>query len=147
MKYALLALTLAGAWWYYATDTVEFVPEVRTVEITRGDIVESVSATGSLEAVTTVQIGSQESGIIQELRADFNSIVRSDDVIARLAPSLFETQIEQARANLRHRSRIIGEDDVMDRPPLPQVVVPNRDACVSVPFKEWKRGRRKRFAK
>ena len=102
MKYLLpvLALGGAGAWWYYASEAPEFVPEVRTVEVSRGDIVESVSATGSLEAVTTVQIGSQVSGIIQELRADFNSIVREGDVIARLDPSLFETQIEQARANL-----------------------------------------------
>lgn len=56
MKYLLLALALggAGAWWYYASEPPEFVPEIRTVETTRGDIVESVSATGSLEAVTTV---------------------------------------------------------------------------------------------
>ena len=102
MKYllAVLALGGAGAWWFYASDAPAFVPEVRTVEMSRGDIVESVSATGSLEAVTTVQIGSQVSGIIEELRADFNSIVREGDVIARLDPSLFETQIEQARANL-----------------------------------------------
>ena len=102
MKYLLPVLVLggAGAWWYYASEAPEFVPEIRTVETTRGDIVESVSATGSLEAVTTVQIGSQVSGIIQELRADYNAIVREGDVIARLDPSLFETQIEQARANL-----------------------------------------------
>ena len=102
MKYLLpvLALGGAGAWWYYASEAPEFVPEIRTVAMTRGDIVESVSATGSLEAVTTVQIGSQVSGIIQELRADYNAIVREGDVIARLDPSLFETQIEQARANL-----------------------------------------------
>ncbi len=102
MKYLLLGLTLAaaGAWWYYSSAAPEFVPEIRSVEVTRGDIVESVAATGALEAVTTVQIGSQVSGIIQALDADFNSIVRDGDVIARLDPSLFETQIEQARANL-----------------------------------------------
>ena len=102
MKYLLLGLTLAGAgaWWYYASAPPEFEPEVRTVEVTRGDIVESVAATGALEAVTTVQVGSQVSGIIQDLYVDYNSIVREDDVIMRLDPSLFETQIAQARANL-----------------------------------------------
>ena len=102
MKYLLLGLTLAGAgaWWYYASAPPEFEPEFRTVEVTRGDIVESVAATGALEAVTTVQVGSQVSGIIQDLYVDYNSIVREDDVIMRLDPSLFETQIAQARANL-----------------------------------------------
>ena len=102
MKYLLLGLTLAGAgaWWYYVSAPPEFEPEVRTVEVTRGDIVESVAATGALEAVTTVQVGSQVSGIIQDLYVDYNSIVLEDDVIMRLDPSLFETQIAQARANL-----------------------------------------------
>ena len=71
-----------------------------TVTVTEGDIVDTVGATGALEAVTTVQVGSQVSGIIQDLYVDFNSIVREGDVIMRLDPSLFETQLEQARANL-----------------------------------------------
>ena len=102
MKYLVLGLTLAaaGAWWYYASEAPEFMPEIRTVDVTRGDIVESVAATGSLEAVTTVQVGSQVSGIIQGLYVDYNSIVREGEVLMRLDPSLFETQIEQARANL-----------------------------------------------
>ena len=48
-------------------------PEVQTAQVTRGDIVEAVHATGTLEAVTTVQVGTQVGGIIQELYADFNS--------------------------------------------------------------------------
>ena len=76
------------------------MPEVSTVAVTEGDVVDSVGATGALEAVTTVQVGSQVSGIIQDLYVDFNSIVREGDVIMRLDPSLFETQLEQARANL-----------------------------------------------
>ncbi len=68
--------------------------------MTRGDIAETVGATGQLQAVTTVQVGTQVSGTIQELNADFNSLVRKGQVLARLDPSLFQTQIEQARANL-----------------------------------------------
>ena len=63
-----------------------------------------VGATGTLQAVTTVQVGTQVSGTIQELYADFNSIVHKGQVIARLDPSLFQTQIEQARANLHPRA-------------------------------------------
>jgi HlyD family secretion protein len=75
-------------------------PQVSTAAVSRGDIVDSVGATGTLQAVTSVQVGSQVSGIIAELNADFNSIVHKGQVIARLDPSLFQTQIEQAQANL-----------------------------------------------
>ena len=75
-------------------------PQVTTLQISRGDIVDTVGATGTLEAVTTVQVGTQVSGTVQELYADFNSIVRKGQVIARLDPSLIQTQIEQQRANV-----------------------------------------------
>ncbi len=94
------------------------MPNVRTVAVTEGDIVDTIGATGALEAVTTVQVGSQVSGIIQELYVDFNSIVREGDVIMRLDPSLFETQLEQARANLlRSEAEVersaVGVDDAV----------------------------------
>src|SRR3990172_199758 len=88
----------AGA--YYNYRRAGTPPEVTTATMTRGSVVDSVGATGSLEAVTTVQVGTQVSGTVKELYADFNSIVRRGQVIARLDPSLFETQIDQARANL-----------------------------------------------
>ena len=68
--------------------------------LTRGDIVDSVGATGTLEAVETVDVGTQVSGTVQELYADFNSIVKKGQVIAKLDPSLIQTQIEQQRANV-----------------------------------------------
>ena len=104
MRRILLTILILGgaitAYGYYSARTIEFVPDISTVAVTEGDIVDTVGATGALEAVTTVQVGSQVSGIIQELHVDFNSIVREGDVIMRLDPSLFETQLEQARANL-----------------------------------------------
>jgi HlyD family secretion protein len=75
-------------------------PTVATLAVTRGDIVDVVAATGTLEAVETVDIGTQVSGVVQELHADFNDIVRKGQVIARLDPSIIQTQIEQARANV-----------------------------------------------
>lgn len=76
--------------------------EVRyqTSVVDRGDVVEVVGATGTLQAVTTVLVGSQVSGTIQNLYADFNSQVKRGQVIARLDPSLFEARLGQARANL-----------------------------------------------
>ena len=95
----ILGATMA-AYGFYGARAIEFVPNVNTVAVTEGDIVDTIGATGALEAVTTVQVGSQVSGLIEELYVDFNSIVREGDVIMRLDPSLFETQLEQARANL-----------------------------------------------
>ena len=75
-------------------------PTVTTVQVARGSLLQVISATGSLEAVTTVNVGSQVSGTIQTLHADFNDIVRRGQVLARLDSSLFQTQVEQAEANL-----------------------------------------------
>jgi HlyD family secretion protein len=75
-------------------------PGIGTAAVTRGPIVSVVSAGGTLEAVTTVQVGSQISGTVQALFADFNSIVTRGQVLARLDPSLLQADIEQARAAL-----------------------------------------------
>ncbi|HET9315626.1 MAG TPA: efflux RND transporter periplasmic adaptor subunit, partial [Vicinamibacteria bacterium] len=76
-------------------------PRYSTGTADRGDVVEVVGATGTLEAVTTVQLGSQVSGTIQTLNADFNSTVKKNQVVARLDPSLFEARRGQARANVQ----------------------------------------------
>jgi HlyD family secretion protein len=94
----LAAIGGAGGAYYLRKGTKE--PEVRTTPITRGDVVEAVQATGTLEAVTTVDVGTQVSGVVQELYADFNDIVRKGQVIARLDPTILDTQIEQQRANV-----------------------------------------------
>lgn len=75
-------------------------PTVSTAQLSRGDIVDVVAATGTLEAVTTVQVGTQVSGTVQDLYADFNDIVKKGQIIARLDPSLLQTQIEQQKANV-----------------------------------------------
>lgn len=75
-------------------------PRFETAEVKRGDVVAKVTATGTLSALVTVQVGSQVSGRIQELSADFNSQVTKGQVLARLDPQLFEAALEQAKANL-----------------------------------------------
>jgi HlyD family secretion protein len=95
---ALIAVGISAGAYYMRRG--EKPPQVMTARVTRGDIVDAVGATGTLEAVTTVQVGTQVSGTVQELYADFNSIVKKGQVIARLDPSLTQTQIEQQRANV-----------------------------------------------
>ena len=95
----LLAALGTGGWAYYQNRTRP-EPTVTTVPVSRGEVVERVQATGTLEAVTTVTVGTQVSGVVQELYADFNSIVRKGQVIARLDPSILQVQIESQKANV-----------------------------------------------
>ncbi|HET7220192.1 MAG TPA: efflux RND transporter periplasmic adaptor subunit [Vicinamibacterales bacterium] len=95
----IVAALGSGAWAYYANKNRP-EPTVTGMPVSRGDIVEVVQATGTLEAVTTVDVGTQVSGVVQDLYADFNSIVRKGQVIARLDPSILQTQIESQKANV-----------------------------------------------
>src|SRR6478752_10692584 len=90
--------------------------QVQTTPLSRGDIVDTVGATGTLQAVTTVQVGSQVSGNIQMLGADFNSIVKKGQVIAKLDPSLFDAQLQQVQANLvQSRANLTKSRSDLDR--------------------------------
>ena len=75
-------------------------PQVSTVDVTRRNIQVVVQATGSVEALTTVDVGSQVSGTVQALYADFNSVVHVGQVLARLDPSVFDAQLAQVRASV-----------------------------------------------
>jgi len=83
-------LAAAVAVYIYWGRVEEDRPAVTSAVVTRGDVVETVEATGTLRAVTTVQVGTQVSGTIKALYADFNARVRRGQVIAELEPSLFE---------------------------------------------------------
>jgi HlyD family secretion protein len=72
-----------------------------TAKVERGNLRNTVTATGTLQAVTTVQVGSQASGTISALYADYNSVVKKGQVIAQLDPSVSKAQVDQARANLQ----------------------------------------------
>src|SRR5215216_6798377 len=120
MKRAIIVLLFiaaiggGGAAYYLRQGKAE--PVVNTSPVTRGDIVDTVGATGTLQAVNTVQVGSQVSGNIQWLGADFNSIVKKGQVIARLDPSLIEAQLQQARANLAQaRANLTKAQSDLDR--------------------------------
>jgi HlyD family secretion protein len=100
----VLAVLLAGAVGvraYYKRSNQTAHPNFTTAMVTSGPVVNRVQATGTLQAVTTVAVGSQVSGTISSLHADFNSRVRKGQVLARLEPSLFQTQVEQAEATVQ----------------------------------------------
>ena len=96
----MVAALGATATAYFALRGGPADPQITAVAITRGSILKTVQATGTLQAVSTVEVGSQVSGRISELHADFNSVVHKGQIIARLDPSLFQAQVDQARATL-----------------------------------------------
>ena len=74
--------------------------QYRTVTVEHGDINVAISATGNPNAVVTVQVGSQVSGTILALFADFNTKVTKGELIARIDPAPFQAKVDQAQANL-----------------------------------------------
>ncbi len=95
-----LALLIGAALLYHAVGTRTSAPAYRTGPVTRGAVTSSITASGTVNPVVTVQVGSQVSGQISELLADFNSEVKSGQLIARIDPALFETQVAQASGDL-----------------------------------------------
>jgi HlyD family secretion protein len=99
--FVLLAVIIIGAVAIYLfSGSNEESATFRFARIERGSIISTVSSTGTLNAVITVQVGSQVSGQIKELLADFNSEVREGQVIARIDPENFEARVRQAEAEL-----------------------------------------------
>lgn len=74
--------------------------ELETIPVAKGDVVEVVTATGTIECVTTVDVGTQVTGIIDKLYADFNSIVKKGELIAEIEKTLLESELTSADANL-----------------------------------------------
>ncbi len=93
----MAAVVLAG---FYFWGNESSTPQYMTARIEKGNLRNTVTATGALQAVTTVQVGSQSSGTIAALYADFNSVVKKGQVVAQLDPAVAKAQVDQARANL-----------------------------------------------
>lgn len=90
----------AGAgWWYWKRPVVE-TTQYFTKPVTRGDLLQAVTATGQLNPVLNVQVGSQISGMVQKLFADFNSQVKAGQVIALIDPATYLANVHQAEGEL-----------------------------------------------
>lgn len=94
-----VVLGIAGAaYWYWGGAPAQ--PAFRLASIERGNVVAAVSATGTLNPVVSVQVGSQVSGQIKEIFVDYNSVVKKGDVIARIDPQSFDLRVSQAMGDL-----------------------------------------------
>jgi HlyD family secretion protein len=100
--FALGTIVLVGsvALGGYYVQRADAGPTLTTDMVTRGDIVDTVSSTATVQPVTTVEVGSQMSGTIEALFADYNSIVRKGEVLAKLDQSTFASAVDQAKASL-----------------------------------------------
>lgn len=96
---AAAVLFAAGIAYYFLRPEDAPAPKYETSKVDKGAIVAKVTATGTLSALVTVQVGSQVSGRIKELFVDFNSEVKKDQTIAKIDPQIFEAALSQARAN------------------------------------------------
>ena len=86
-------------------------PKYRVARVERGPLTAAVSATGNLNAVVIVQVGSQVSGQIKELLVDFNSMVKKNQVIARIDPDIFEAKVNQAKADVdSSRATVLNQE-------------------------------------
>jgi len=106
VPWGVLLLVVAGAWLWWRQSGVSAGSAVsfRTARVQRGDVTQTVSATGPLSAVSTVEVGSQVSGNIAKLHADFNDSVKEGQLLAEIEPSTFEARVVQAEADARNAS-------------------------------------------
>ena len=92
----IAALGLAGFTYYNRSKKADFL----TAKVQKGDLESAISATGSLAAVVSVAVGSQVSGNVAALYADYNSVVKKGQLVAQIDPAPFQTKVDQAKANL-----------------------------------------------
>ncbi|MBI4593991.1 MAG: biotin/lipoyl-binding protein, partial [Candidatus Rokubacteria bacterium] len=112
----VVVVVATGVWGYFYVQSRGNAPRYRLGRAERGPLIAAVSATGNLNAVITVQVGSQVSGQIKELHADFNSVVRRNQLIARIDPETFEAKVSQARAEVdSSRAMVLNQQAQVER--------------------------------
>jgi HlyD family secretion protein len=97
--FCIAGAVVAGGVWYFGHGKND-APQYQTVTVGRDDLTQVVTATGTLNPVVNVTVGSQVSGIINKLNVDYNSMVKSNEVIAEIDPSTYHAAVEQATADL-----------------------------------------------
>jgi HlyD family secretion protein len=112
----VLVLVGCGAAGLYQLAGAQKAPAHRTAPVERGELLSTISATGTLNAVVSVQVGTQVSGTVSQLLADFNSPVRKGMLIARIDPASFEAKVNQAQADLESaRASVLNQQAAQAR--------------------------------
>ena len=112
----VLAAAIGGGVWYYLSKKPGLTAaQFRTATVTRGDVVQEVTANGSLNPVKQVEVGSQVSGIIEKILVDFNSRVKQDELLARIDPSTYQKNLASAKAQLASANATLELADVSAR--------------------------------
>src|SRR6266566_388564 len=96
----LLLCAVACAGWYYKKTFPDVAANYQTMVVSRGELLQVVTASGQLDPVIKLEVGSQISGNIQKLNVDFNSPVKQGQVIAQIDPASYEANFIQAEGNL-----------------------------------------------
>jgi len=104
---AVVAVTALGLWWYTARGSD--APIVQTTPVIRGDIIKTVSATGSLEAVNTVNVGTQVSGTVDAIHVDYNSVVEKGQLLLEIDPDLMQANLKQSEAGVLSAEASLAE--------------------------------------
>ena len=97
----ILLLIAGGLCWWLCPGKSNKKKDFVTVDITRGDIVQTVTATGEIQPVNTVSVGSQVSGTIEDIFVDYNSKVKKGDILLTIEPSVLQSSVDEANASLK----------------------------------------------
>jgi len=97
----ILLLIVGGLCWWLCSGKSGKKKDFVTVDITRGDIVQTVTATGEIQPVNTVSVGSQVSGTIEDIFVDYNSKVKKGDILLTIEPSVLQSSVDEANASLK----------------------------------------------
>jgi HlyD family secretion protein len=108
----ILLVAAAGGYAYWRMSDTNKEPAYLTTPVTKGNVRQVVASTGTLQAVVTVVVGSQVSGTIEKLSADFNSKVKAGQVVAQLNQDKFKAAVDQARANLLAAQATLAKNKV-----------------------------------
>src|SRR6187401_1102628 len=111
--FVVLLVAAGGGWWYY----IKYgrPPEKATVNyasVSQGTILESVTSTGTLEPERRFDVGSQVSGTVMKIYADYNDIVKEGQLLAEIDPSLLQTQVEVRKAAIARQESDIASQNV-----------------------------------